>query len=243
VVIALQVVGIVAAGMAVAGALARVTLPVAWSCGLVLNAMTTSVGKVVHNDVLTLIALIPLLPAPTSGAWSVDSLLRRRRGGAGATAPPRSIGYGWPVRTAMVAVALAYFFIGLNKVVYSGPVWVTGDNLRFVLYAASDAHNAPDAAALFVADHPLVAHVVAATALLIELTFPLVLFRPVLRWLYVPGAVALHAGILLTLHLDYWPWAATVVVLFVDWPALLDRVRGLGEDYARGRLSTRSAPA
>ncbi len=236
-VVALQAAGIAAAALAVLGVRARASLPVAWACALVLNGMTTSVGKVVHNDVLTLIALLPLLAAPTSDAWSVDGFLRRRRG---LPSPPAvSVRYGWPVRTAMVAVAGAYFFIGLNKLIYSGPAWVTGDNLRFVLYAASDAQRVPNGAGLFVADRPLLAHAVAAVTLLLEVTFPVVLFRPKLRWLYLPGVIALHLGILATMHLDYWPWIATVLVVFVDWPAVVDRAIA----YARARPSTRSAPA
>jgi hypothetical protein len=244
-VVILQAVGVAAAAMAVAGAWGRVSLPAAWACALVLAGMTTSVGKVVHNDVLPLIAVIPLLPAPTSDAWSVDALLRRRRARP-PPAPAWSVRYGWPVRTATVAVAGAYFFIGLNKLIYSGPAWVTGDNLRFVVYAASDHQHVPNAVGLFVADRPLLAHVVAAVALLVELTFPVVLFRPALRWVYLPGVIALHAGIFVTMHLDYWPWVATVLVVFVDWPPLLDRVRasatpayaGAGSGSAR-----RSAPA
>jgi hypothetical protein len=38
----------------------------------------------------------------------------------------------------------------------------------------------------------------------------------------------MHAGIGLTMHLDYSAMAATVLVVFVDWPALADRLRGPG---------------
>jgi hypothetical protein len=65
----------------------------------------------------------------------------------------------------------------------------------------------------------------------LELTFPLALWRRGLRPLYLAGAVALHAGIGLTMHLDYSAWALTVVVLFVDWPRW----------FARGRAATEIA--
>ncbi len=215
--IVVQVCGVAAAVLAAAGLRSRITLPVAWACGVFLNGMATSTGKVVHNDVLLLLALVPLLVAPTGDAWSIDALRREPT--------LASARYGWPVRTAMMAVAGGYFFTGFNKLVFSGPAWVTSGNLRWVLYAASDARARPVSAALFIADRPCLAHLVAGATLLLEVGFPLVLLRPRLGWLVVPGAVALHASIWATLHLDYSAWAVTAIVVFVPWPAAVDAIR------------------
>jgi hypothetical protein len=177
--------------------------------------MTSSLGKVVHNDVLLLLCLVPLLPSRAGAAWSLDA--RQRPVAA------RGPLFGWPVRTAMVVVAGAYFFSGLAKLLHAGPAWVAGGNLRWVLYAASDSQPQPNPFALFVADRPVLAHLVAAATLAVELGFPLVLWRPRLAWLFVPAALAMHAGIGLAMHLDYRVMAATVLVVLVDWPALADR--------------------
>ena len=56
----------------------RVTLPLAWLAALPLVAMTSSLGKIVHNDVLLLLCLVPLLPSPAGAAWSLDARLRPR---------------------------------------------------------------------------------------------------------------------------------------------------------------------
>ena len=177
-------------------------------------------GKVVHNDVTLLLALVPLLPAATGDAWSLDRLMSRRR------AEPRPVGvaYGWPVRTAMAVVAGAYFFSGIAKLETSGLAWVTSDNLRFILYAKASPFFRPNGLSLLVADRPWLAHLVAAVAILIEAGFPVVLWRPRAALFLVPGAIALHLGIRYTLGLDYWAWIATLVALFVDWPRLADRV-------------------
>ena len=82
-------------------------------------------------------------------AWSVDARLRHGPG-----PPARSVRYGWPVRTEMVVVAGAYFFVGFAKLMFSGPAWVTSGNMRWVLYASSDAHAVPNGVALFIADRP-----------------------------------------------------------------------------------------
>jgi len=218
-VLPVQVLAVAVAALATVGLRTRLTLPLAWLLALPLVAMTSSLGKTVHNDVLLLLCLLPLLPSPAGAAWSLDA---RRGRSAGAVTSWRS---GWPVRTAMVVVAGAYFFSGLAKLLHAGPAWVTGGNLRWVLYASSDAHARPNLAALFVADRPWLAHLLAAGTLAIELGFPLVLWRPRLAWLLVPAVVALHAGIWVTMRLDYWPMAATVLIVMTDWVALASRLR------------------
>ena len=212
-VVAVQALALAGAVLAAAGLWTRVALPLAWAAALPLVAMTSSLGKVVHNDVLLLLCLVPLLPAPAGAAWSLDAR-RRARPGPGPA-------FGWPVRTAMVVVAGAYFFSGLAKLLHAGPGWVTSGNLRWVLYASSDQQPVPNPYALFVADRPVLAHLLAATTLAVELGFPLVLWRPRLAWLFLPAAVALHAGIWLAMRLDYSAMAATALLVVVDWPSVL----------------------
>jgi hypothetical protein len=248
-VVALQALALAAALLAAAGLWTRVVLPLAWAAALPLVAMTSSLGKVVHNDVLLLLCLVPLLPAPAGAAWAVPP--------GGRKAPPRTppsprVAYGWPVRTAMVVVAGAYFFSGVAKLLHAGPGWVTSGNLRWVLYASSDQQPVPNPYALFVADRPVLAHLLAAATLAVELGFPLVLWRPRLAWLFLPAAVALHAGIWLAMRLDYSAMAATALLVMVDWPSVAARRRmaaapeGSGEpqggapvDRARGQPASR----
>lgn len=211
----LQIVGVVAAVAAAAGLALRLSLPAALVCSLILDGMLNSAGRVIVGDaVLILCLLVVAASGPAAGeAWS----LRRRR--PGSAVGPR---YGWPVRTAMIAIALAYFFAGLQKWRHSGLAWLTSDNLRWILYG--QAH--PGALALFVADRPWLAHLLAGGALLLETTFPLVLFLPRLRWLFLPAAVAMQVGIRLTLGLDYSAQWLALVIVFVDWPRAATWARG-----------------
>ncbi|TML76864.1 MAG: hypothetical protein E6G04_09975 [Actinobacteria bacterium] len=219
VVLPIQVVGGVAAVLAALGWRARHTLPLAWACGLLLGGMTTSLGKVVHNDVLLLLCMVPLLPAPVSDAWSLDAR-------AGRTKPGDPMRYGWPVQTALIVVAGSYFFSGFAKLVNSGPAWALGSNMRWVLYISSDSRPSPDHWSLFIADRAWLAHLVAASILLLELGFPIVLFWKRARPAFVAGAILFHLGTWLTLGLDYWAQAATVAIVLIDWPALVARARG-----------------
>ena len=233
----LQICGILAALVAAAGLAFGVSLPLAFVCSLILDGMRNSAGRVIVGDAVLMLCLLVLLacgPA-ASEAWSmrepVVRVLRRFRRGPppvpsiapGATSSGKR--YGWPIRTAMIAIALVYFFVGFQKWRYSGLSWVTGDNLRWILYSSSDTQAHPNALALFIAERPLLAHVFAAGSLLLETCFPLVLFVPRLRWLFIPGVVAMHVGIRLAIGLDYSAQWLTVVIVFVNWPVVVASLR------------------
>lgn len=235
VLLAVLIVASVAAVLAAVGFRARIALPIAWLGGVFLNGFLTSQGKVVHNDVLLLLCLFILIPARHSDAWSLDARRASRRGEP--EPPDESVRYGWPVRTAMLLIALAYFITGLHKLQYSGIAWASGGNLRWVLYTASDSQNG-NSLSLFVADHPLLAHLFAYGTLVLEVGFPLALLWPASRWLFVPGVVGMHAGIYATMRLNYVAMAATVVIVYVNWPWLVAWLRA-----RRGERRPVAAPA
>jgi hypothetical protein len=229
----LQICGSVAALVAAAGLALTASLPLAFACSLILYGMLNSIGRVIVGDAALTLCLLGLLAcgAAASEAWSIREPLRRalrRFHREPAPQPSIPLGptfsgerYGWPIRTGMIVVALAYFFAGFQKWRYSGLPWVTTDNLRWILYGQSH----PDGLALFIADRPLLAHVFAAGALLLETCFPLVLFVSRLRWLLIPGAVAMHIGIRLALGLDYSAQWLTVLIIFVNWPVVVAWLR------------------
>jgi hypothetical protein len=218
---ALQICGVAAALAAAAGLAIRVSLPLAFGCSLVLNGMLNSAGRIVVGDAVLMLVLLVLLACggAASDTWSIR--LSRLRRGPRREPPARGVRYGWPIRAAMVVIVLAYFFAGLQKWRHSGLAWVTSDNLRWILYAASDGRAHPNGLALFIADRPLLAHVLAAGALLLETCFPLILLAPRLRWVLIPAAGAMHLGIRLALGLDYSTQWLTTLIVFVDWPLAL----------------------
>src|SRR5205807_4175251 len=167
VVVLVQIAAVAACVLGTVGLWTRVALPVAFLGALFLNGMWTSIGQPMHNETLLLLSFAPLLFAPCADAWSLDAR-RRRAAGDGVSAR-----FGWPVRTAMIVVAGGYFFSGLNKLVFSGVQWATGDNLRWIMYHVSDGSPHPIGPALFVASHPLLAHLAAAATLVVEVVFPI----------------------------------------------------------------------
>jgi hypothetical protein len=196
VIVAVQGIGAVAAILAALGRRPRITLPVAWLSLLALAGLRSSLGKILHNDVLLLLAALPFLAAPD--AKDGDDV------------------EAWPVRTAMVMVALTYWIIGVQKLVHSGITWVTGDNMRWILYsAAAEGRTVSKAPALFVANRAWLATASAAFLLGMELLFPIVLVWRRSRPAMVAAAFVLHAGTWVLLGLDYWLWAAVVAIVFL----------------------------
>jgi hypothetical protein len=209
--VALQVIGGLAALAAVLRRHPRLAFAVAWLCYLVLAGLRGSRGKVLHNDLLLLWASAPFLLAPV--AVDLRDRIARR-------------GYGWPVRVAMVLITLAYLFAGYHKLRRSGPEWAFGDNMRYImLWGPSIGHTPWEDGARFVGEHLWAAKASSTAILGLELGFPLVLVFKRLRVWFVLLAVGLHVGTWFLLGLDYWAWALTVPLIFIDWPAVAERTR------------------
>lgn len=217
-IVAIQVVGVVAALLAAARRWPRQAFAVAWLSYLVLAGLRGSRGKVLHNDLLLLWTSAVFLFAP------VRASLRDRQ-------PTRE--NGWPVRVAIVVAALIYFFAGYHKLRRSGIDWVTGDNMRYILrWGPAIGEPALPEVADAVADSPLLSRLTAALLLGVELAFPFAIWWHRLRpWLAL-AAAGLHAGTWFVLGLDYWAWALAVPILLIDWST--------GWPARRGRVLSRA---
>jgi hypothetical protein len=223
VIVAVQVVGVAAALACVAGRRRRLAFAVAWLALLFLAGLRGSLGKVLHNDVLLLLAAVPLLPAPDDARPGHDR---------------RSSADGWPVRAALAVAAAVYFLAGVQKLRHSGLGWVTSDNMRWVLYGGAASGRAPtESIAVAIADRPWASHLAAAGILGLELVAPVALALRRWRPWFAAAAVALHVGTWLTLGLDYWGWALTILVVAAPWDRLSP---ALGRS---GRAHAAAAPA
>jgi len=202
------------------GPVRRGTYAVAWLGFLFLAALRASRGKIFHIELLPVWASFPLVFAPGDARFS-DRRPRRR--------------YGWTIRTAIVVMAVIYCFTGIWKLRNSGLEWVFSDNMKWAL-AWGRVRGEPTPlqdVAVFIADHRPLPEIFAAFILLFELTFPLVVFSRRLRPLYVVAAWCFHLGTILLLGLDYSVWPATVTILLLDWPAIVDGLPALGARQRR----------
>jgi hypothetical protein len=207
----------------------RVAFAAAWLGFLFLAALRGSRGKIFHIELLLVWASLPLVFAPSDGRW------RDRR-------PGRRT--GWPIRTAIGVMAVIYCMTGIWKLRNSGLDWVFSDNMQWSLAWGRVRGERPPLGDLgvFIADHHLLTQVVAGFILAFEVSFPIVLLWRRIRPLYVGAAWVFHLGTFALLGLDYVVWPATVTILLVDWPAVVDRFQRLRVPRARDPLPVGSGP-
>ncbi len=190
----------------------RIAFVTAWIGFLFLAALPASRGKIYHRDLLLVWGAAPLLLAPTD-VWFKDRVPSRRT--------------GWPVRSSIAFLSVAYFCTGFQKLRTSGIDWIFSYNLAWALYWGR-VRGAPPPwreLAFFIADRSWLAQVSAAGIVLFEIGFPLVLFFPRIRPAFIVGAWLFHGGTYLMLGLDYWFYAFVVTLVLVNWPPVIDRVR------------------
>ncbi len=227
---ALQTAWKAALGLSCAGLLTRASTVAAFLLGTYLLGLPHNFGKIHHHDAIVVLTLGIMALARSGDAWSVDAVVARRRGArtSGTRIAAVSGEYRWPIRTAWVVMALAFFAAGASKVRYSGLAWVASDNLSItVLQNYYHRANADPLTSwgLYVVRHPGLARLLAAATLALELGFPLALVSRVARAILVPGAFAMLVGIRLAMGPSFEQFALCFV-FWVPWGRLRGR-RGL----------------
>lgn len=141
-------------------------------------------------------------------------------------ASPPSGEYRWPLRLVQVLFCQIYLFAGWSKLFTTGWAWASAENVRGHLLALNQALVQPPAASwgYAVARHPLACSALAWAGLALEFAFPLVLFSAVARWVLLPAAAAFHAANSVLFRIFFQN--APLLLLFVDWDAVLPRARG-----------------
>jgi HTTM domain len=194
-----QLILVVACVFAIMGLFTRLACGSAALAGLVVLGVPNLYIKINHGQHLTELCAILLTFSPADEGLSLDQLLRRLRGAPAAVPSPR---YGVPVRMAMLLLASTYFFPGLWKVWDSGDLWVNGVKLRVETLMAWAAR--PDYQPLLrLIDHPALCCLLGAWALAFELGFALMIFHPLGRIVAVANALAFHAGVRMTMGIQF----------------------------------------
>ena len=167
------------------------------SVGLLDGATTMTKYTVIGTHGLLLLAM-----SPSAAAWSVDA----RFGGAARRLIPL-----WPTRLLVLFLCAMYFGTAVTKVVT--PAYHTGEHLMF--WMLTDI-NVPHPLGHWLSTKPTLAVIASELALLWELLFPVLVWRPAVRpWLLAIGA-AFHLGTFTLLGLWLFPF---IVLAF--YPACL----------------------
>jgi hypothetical protein len=220
------------------GFLTRPAMFVAAAGGTYLMGLPHNFGQTQHFDTLVVLALWALALSRAGDAVSVDAWIDRAPAPAASSAPSALIGseYTWPIRFVWVAMALIFGAAGISKVRHSGLSWIFSDSFRLLLlrqqYHISDG-DPLTTWGVWVAMHSWLTHALAATALSVELFFPLVLFSRRARAILVPAGLFFLVGIRLLMGPTFEQFMMCYV-FWVPWQRVADIVRGYAHlDSAR----------
>ncbi len=207
--------------MATVGALTSVSTKLAFALVLFYQGLLRSFGHFNHDEMLGIYFLLILAFTPCSDAFSIDNWRRPRR-------PQEGFRYGYPVLLMMLLMAWVYFSSGMLKLRVSGLNYFHPDNLpALAIYHSLD--NLHDTSFKFAFLLPQVRQYlppVVALVLVWELLFPLAVFWQRVRWWILSFGVLFHVSTLLLMNI-FFPHQLALYLVFVDWPALIHRMRSV----------------
>lgn len=195
--------------------------------GSFLEALATSVdGK---RTLLPMVFYIPLFMAIVNSwahTYSIDSLLRKRRGESVVDPHTDNWIYFLPARALLIVFSILYFGSAVYKVAFGG-VWLTHFDMMAYFFLNRNVEAAVydlplNGLAPFVARTPLIYLSMHVTTLIFETFFCLSLVNRQLRNFIVATALIFHTVNALWLVVTVTPIAIGYGI-FIDWQAVVDR--------------------
>jgi len=219
---------------AAAGALTSVSTKTAALLFLFYQGLLRSFTHFNHDEMPAAYILLVLAFVPCGDAFSFDSLSGRRRVREGGPWV-----YGYPILLSRLLLAWSYFTSALIKLRVAGLGYFSADNMPTLAVSNSldNMHDTQFRAGLWLPAYreytpPLVVMVV-----LWELLFPLAVWFPRARAVILTAGVLFHLGTLVFMNI-FFPYHLAMYLVFVDWPRVLRRARGL-----LGRVALRGEAA
>ncbi len=152
-------------------------------------------------DQINIMLALYLAIGPSGAAFSVDRWLRERRG---RPAPAASMGANLALRLIQFHMCVIYFFAGISKL--QGPSWWSGEAMWLAF--ANREYQTLDMT--WLAWHPWLVNSMSLVTLCWEISFCVLVWRPLWRPIVLFGAVVLHVGI--GVCLGMWTFALIMLV-------------------------------
>ena len=214
-----------------AGWLTRPATAVSLLLGTYLLGLPNCFGKTHHYDAMVLLIMGILASSRCGDGGSLDSWIRsqrNRRNGRPVLDPVPSGDYRWPVQAARVVMSFVFFGAGFSKIRHSGLRWICSSNMAVLLiqgrYHISNADPATTWG-LTLARFPWIYRGIAAATLFFELGYPLALFIPAARWIFIPGVLGMLVMIRLLMGPTFYPFILCQL-FWIPWDRLLGRLAG-----------------
>jgi hypothetical protein len=208
---------------AAAGALTPVSTKTAAVLFLFYQGLLRSYTHFNHDEMPAAYILLVLAFTPCADAFSLDALRGRRRAQAGG-----SWVYGYPILLSRLLLAWSYFTSALVKLRVAGLGYFGADNLPALAVSNSldNLHDTQFRAGLWLPAYREYTPPLVALVMLWELLFPLAVWFPRARAVILPAGVLFHLGTLFFMNI-FFPYHLAMYLVFVDWPKVVRRVRGL----------------
>lgn len=206
---------LIVSAAAALGLFTRVTVPLSALLAVYVFGLPQCFGKVNHGGHARMLAVLALSLAPSGDAFSIDALLRRARGHG---PPPPSAAYALPVRAVWLLIGTTYLFPGLWKLLESGDLWMSGEQLRSELYRRWG--SSPGFRPLVRPDqHAWSLPLLGTGTLVFEVGFLFAMFDRRARILAALGAVGFHVGVAAVMGIRFPPYVPLLVLLEApsDW--------------------------
>ncbi|MFN3404938.1 MAG: hypothetical protein ACK40G_12635 [Cytophagaceae bacterium] len=119
---------------------------------------------------------------------------------------------GWPVKLICLAVALPYFFSGVEKIFTSKSAWLKAETLQSYLLL----HHAEPG--IWLAKNAFLCSIIPILVILFQLGFILILFTPKLRFIFLCAGIIFHYSIVIFFDVSSFinPWIFCYI-FFIDW--------------------------
>lgn len=137
-------------------------------------------------------------------ALSIDRWIAWQRDLNESRGPAPSVAANFAQRLIQVHMCVIYFFAGISKL--QGPAWWSGEAMWLAF--ANLEYQSTDMT--WLAWHPWILNVITYTTVLWEISFCVLVWRPLMRPLVLAAAVALHVGI--GLCLGMWTFGLIMLV-------------------------------
>ncbi len=152
-------------------------------------------------DQINIMLTLYLAIGPSGATFSVDRWIKTRRG---RPAPSPSISANLALRLVQFHMCVIYFFAGISKL--QGPSWWSGEAMWLAF--ANREYQTLDMT--WLAWHPWLVNLMTLITLCWEISFCVLIWKPLFRPIMLIGAVALHAGI--GVCLGMWTFALIMLV-------------------------------
>jgi Vitamin K-dependent gamma-carboxylase len=165
-------------------------------------------------DQLNIMLTLYLTIGPSGETLSIDRLLKRRRHGSDLPPPAPSASANLALRLIQVHMCVIYLFAGVSKL--QGPSWWSGEAMWRAF--ANLEYQSFDMT--WLAWYPRLVNLMTHVSVLWEISFCVLIWKPLWRPIVLAGAIALHVGI--GAFLGMWTFGLIMLVgcasfLPVEW--------------------------